>query len=210
MALGDSIIAGIGAETCEETLAARLAGALAEQSGYAIEWRAVGESGYAIADLIEAIGKHPAGTRADVVLISIGVNDVTGLRTTSRWRGRIETLADRLRSRFPVALVVFAGLPPMDRFPLPPQPLRYCLGLRARQFDELLATAVGSRDGMLHVRTEIDPARHGFCADGFHPSGETYRIWADELAALLAPRLRPSPSPPAGDQPAPSQSRGTR
>ncbi|MDT8319909.1 MAG: hypothetical protein RQ826_05220, partial [Xanthomonadales bacterium] len=69
-----------------------------------------------------------------------------------------------LAARWPRAIVLFAGLPPMGRFPLPPQPLRFTLGLRAADFDRI---AVGSLDARLrchHVPTRIDPLKHGFCA----------------------------------------------
>lgn len=207
VALGDSIIAGVGAGSRDETLAAQLARELSGLAGRSVAWHADGTSGLAIADLIASVASRHPDAGAGLVLISIGVNDVTSLTTTRRWRRQIDQLARLLRQRFPEALVVFAGLPPMQRFPLPPQPLRYCLGLRAHRLDTLLAASLSGHAGMMHVPTRIDPARHGFCADGFHPSSEAYASWASELAALVLPHLQQHR---AGVQPSASQSRGTR
>jgi hypothetical protein len=72
----------------------------------------------------------------------------------------------------------------MEHFPLPPQPLRFCLGLRARALDRLAAHALAPKPNALHVPTRINPRVHAFCEDGFHPSAETCRLWATELAAI--------------------------
>ncbi|MEJ8569533.1 SGNH/GDSL hydrolase family protein [Elongatibacter sediminis] len=201
LVVGDSIAAGIGATAWRGTLASCLAKALAATTGRSVEWAASGRSGDSVADLllrvtggVTAAGAEwweESGAPPDVVLVSIGVNDVTGLTRLRHWSRAITELADRLRRRWPRAVIVFAGLPEMEHFPLPPQPLKYCLGLRARQLDRLLATAVSPRPGMLHVETRVDPENPAFCADGFHPSTEGYAAWAEALAQRLTP-LMPS------------------
>jgi lysophospholipase L1-like esterase len=158
-------------------------------AGREVRWRAEGASGAAISDLIRAIGELDPKPDADVVLVSIGVNDVTGLSSSSRWRRQVGRLADALRERWPDALIVFAGLPQMECFPLPPQPLKFCLGWRARSFDRVLAAQLANRPRMLHIGTRIDPRRHAFCPDGFHPSAATSVTWGRELAARLAETL---------------------
>ena len=63
--------------------------------------------------------------------------------------------------------------------------------LYGRPLDTLLATSLAGHAGMMHVPTRIEPERHGFCADGFHPSREAYAAWASGLAALVLPHLQP-------------------
>ena len=74
----------------------------------------------------------------------------------------------------------------MGRFPLPPQPLRFTLGHRAATLDALAAEFISGQAGMLHIATDIDPLRHDFCADGFHPSAQSCASWALELAQRFA------------------------
>jgi lysophospholipase L1-like esterase len=186
LALGDSIIAGVGADTQEQTLPMQFAQVLAAGLQCRVEWHIEGKNGANLAMLLAQIQSLEPASPADIILLSIGVNDVTGLSTTRRWRQQLEHLVALIRARWPQALVVFAGLPPMSQFPLPPQPLRFSLGLRAGTFDRIASNMLASQQGMLHIATEINPQEHGFCEDGFHPSAESYAIWGKELAAQVA------------------------
>jgi lysophospholipase L1-like esterase len=184
LAIGDSIIDGVGVESMEASLPARFAAALAERTGRRIHWRAEGASGHDVQGVIGLLQALEHGTPADLVLVSVGVNDVTGLSSTRRWRRRLNRLFGSIRDRWPEARILFAGLPPMAEFPLPPQPLRFSLGLRASTLDRIAADVVARYPGAAYAATQISPLRHGFCADGFHPSADSCTLWARELAAL--------------------------
>lgn len=185
LALGDSIIAGIGASSQDQSLTAQLARALAQIRGPAVSWKSLGRNGANSNDLLDMADELQNQPPPDLVLISIGVNDVTGLCSSKTWQANISTLCEKLGARWPAAVVVFAGLPPMHQFPLPPQPLRFCLGLRARYFDHLAARLIEAQAGMLHIPTSIDPAAQDFCADGFHPSEQAYAFWGEEMAEII-------------------------
>lgn len=182
LALGDSIIAGVGTGTMDRSLPVQFANALAGIRGCAVHWRAEGANGADITDLRACIGNLPGDCEADLILISIGVNDVTGLSSIRHWRNQLEWLADDIRIRWPQAGVVFAGLPPMGHFPLPPQPLRFTLGHRAATLDAIAHDIIAKQAGMLHVPTDISPLEHEFCEDGFHPSAKSCAFWASVLA----------------------------
>lgn len=182
LAMGDSIIAGVGTGTVERSLPVQFAAALARRSACRVTWHVMGANGADISDLRKRLQQVRHAQKADVVLISIGVNNVTGLASKNYWKTQINTLTMELRSKWPKATVIFAGLPQMSKFPLPPQPLRFVLGLRASEFDAISAKLLDSMPGMLHVPTEIDPAQHSFCEDGFHPSADACSYWAEGLA----------------------------
>jgi len=80
---------------------------------------------------------------------------------------------------------VFAGLPPMCLFPLPPNPLKFSLGLRAGDFDRIAAGIVSKDEKAVHVPTDISPSKHAFCEDGFHPGPDSCNLWAHDLVKLL-------------------------
>jgi len=189
LAIGDSIIEGVGAGQVEASLPVQFASRLAETAGRRVHWRIEGGSGHGIRDVIDRLDALQHDAPIDLVLISVGVNDVTGLTGTRRWRRNVRGLLERIRTRWPAARILFAGLPPMASFPLPPQPLRYSLGLRAATLDRIARTIIDSHPGALHVRTRIDPSCHEFCEDGFHPAPESCTLWARELAALHTGRL---------------------
>jgi lysophospholipase L1-like esterase len=182
LALGDSIIAGVGTGTRERSLPVQFALALAGSRKCGVHWYTDGANGADISDLLHTLRKLHDEQPADVILISIGVNDVTGLRSTRHWRTLVDQLVLALREKWPRAKVIFAGLPPMGVFPLPPQPLRFTLGHRAATLDAIAAGIISRQPGMLHIPTEINPLAQEFCEDGFHPSAESCAYWALVLA----------------------------
>jgi len=185
LAMGDSIIAGVGTGTIDRSLPVQFAHALAESQNCCVHWRVEGENGADIAELRERIGSLNPGQKAHVILISIGVNNVTGLSSTRYWRFQFTSLTEQLKRKWPRAQVIFAGLPPMERFPLPPQPLRFTLGHRAATLDGIAAEVISQQVNMRHIPTDMDPLHQQFCEDGFHPSAEACGSWAKELAQRL-------------------------
>ena len=182
LAMGDSIIAGVGTGNIERSLPVQFAKALAESDGKSVHWHVEGKNGADISDLRQSIKELNPDQKADIILISIGVNDVTGLSSTRKWRTQMHTLVKELSENWPQARVLFVGLPPMGKFPLPPQPLRFMLGQRATTMDAIAAGIVSKQEKMLHIPTDIDPVEQEFCEDGFHPSAESCSYWARELA----------------------------
>lgn len=184
LAIGDSIIDGVGAGRMEDALPVQFARALAEKRNCCVCWRVEGQTGFAIDDVIRRLADISTIEQPDIVLISVGVNDVTGLSTTHHWRNRLVVMLDLLNQQWPGAHILFAGLPPMSLFPLPPQPLRFSLGLRAATLDRLAAETIAAYPNVEHVPTKVNPANHSFCEDGFHPSAESCTLWARELASI--------------------------
>ncbi len=200
LAAGDSIIAGIGAEHQLQALPAQFARALATASGCRVNWCSEGVNGADLSSLLARLKALQPEQPPDLILLSIGVNDVTGLTSARQWRRGLAALIATIRLKWPHALLVFTGLPPMDKFPLPPQPLRKALGLRARLLDQIAAQMLATQHWMMHIATAINPQKHGFCADGFHPSGPSYAIWAAALVQRL-PGYN-EPGTPQGKTPA--------
>jgi len=135
----------------------------------------------------------PGDTRYDLVLISIGVNDVTGLRRRHAFIADLTHTLRQLRARAPHCRIVVAAVPPLAAFPLLPQPLRALLGLRSQLLDQALQRWLATQAEALHVPMPFPPAPARFAADGFHPNEASCAEWAAHLAqACLArwPELR--------------------
>ncbi len=187
VAIGDSIIAGVGAPTLDQALVGQTAAALAERLGASIDWRASGRTGQTSKGLLAGQLTELPDVDASFVIVSIGVNDVTRVETTRQFARNVRAIVDHLANRYPRARVAFAGLPPLGIFPLLPQPLRAALGLRAATFNETLEDLLRAEPRALYVPVEFDASDSSFADDGFHPSPDGYTAFGDVMAeALLA------------------------
>ena len=198
--VGDSAIAGVGADHQRDALAGQLGARLAERLGadvHRVEWRLVARSGVDTAEataLLDAAWSDLGDTlRADVAVVGVGVNDVTGQLPPDRWLRDVEALVDRLRGRHGARCVILCGLPPMHLFPALPQPLRWYLGACARGHDRALRDWAAGRVGVCVHGFPLSTDRTLMAVDGFHPGPAGYRAWAASLAERVAEVLAESP-----------------
>lgn len=195
LVVGESTVAGMGAATHADALTGRTAAALAQETGRAVRWRALGESG-ATARRAAALVRQAADAGpldADVAVVALGVNDVLRFRPDPVWALELADVVATLRARTRATLpVVVAAVPPMHAFPALPQPLRLALGAHARLLDAAAARWAAGAAGVVHAPTaalEAVATRGLFAPDGFHPSGEGYRVWGESLARVAAAAL---------------------
>ena len=186
--LGESTVAGIGARTHEESLTGQLAQALSQQSKRSVNWMVVARSGINARDTLKDLVPQLAGCRADIVLIALGVNDSIEFHTSGRWATDVERLIAAVREEVGDALVLLAGVPPLEYFPALPWPLSLALGARSAFLGEASVDLVKQLQGVVYVPFQIEGKGRTdlFCADGFHPSELGYKQWAEQLAAAYA------------------------
>lgn len=195
LALGESPIAGVGVSDQHQALGAQFAQALAERCGQAVQWQALGRNGATLSELLPLVREIDLTPRPDLVLIAVGVNDTTVFRSTRRWRDDWAALVHLLHSRFDQPELLISGVPPLGRFPALPQPLRAVMGLKATVLDQTLQQWVAGQAGLHHMPLALDPLVPGMMAsDGYHPSAEGARWWAqtlvDHMSGPLISRLR--------------------
>lgn len=184
---GDSAAAGVGAQTQEEALSGCLVAGLADS--FQVKWKLLAFAGATTADLLDHLEKLPAED-FDVVVTSLGVNDVTGRRSLSDWRREQGQLIALLENKFRARHILLSGLPPMHRFPALPQPLRWYIGSRAQDFDRALASLADRQARCEFVKlgyAMMEP--QAMAADGFHPGPAIYRLWAGELVRRIVARV---------------------
>ena len=191
--VGDSAMAGVGADAQRDALAGQLGEPLLARLGPQaprVAWRLVARTGIDTAGAIALLDEAWAAERddlcADVAVVGVGVNDVTGQVPLQRWLRDVGTLVDRLRQRHGACVVILCGLPPVHLFPALPQPLRWYLGACARRHDRALRAWARGREGVrVHAfPPSRDPAM--MAVDGFHPGPAGYRAWAASLAVPVA------------------------
>jgi lysophospholipase L1-like esterase len=148
-------------------------------------WQALGASGYDLEKVLDRLLPQLPPVPFDYVIVSVGVNDITGLTTIRSWQRNLSQLIDALHVRSPKALIAIVGMPPMGSFPLLPQPLRATFGMRAKSFDEAARKVVSKHRGALHVPIDFEAGPGKFADDGYHPSEDSYIQFGRQVADRL-------------------------
>jgi lysophospholipase L1-like esterase len=190
---GDSGAAGVGAACQEQALCGQLVRRLGRH--HTVEWCVLAVNGLDSPGLLSLLQDSPSA-RFDVVVLSIGANDATGLCAPQQWTQWQHRLADLINDRFQPDLLVHSAVPPMHACMALPQPLRWFMGRWARQMNATLAgqLPVPHRRALrtLH-RHPVSTTSEGMAADGMHPSAEGYAVWADGLSRyILAAQTQPA------------------
>lgn len=190
LALGDSIIAGVGVTDMQQALPSRFAEALASGLSRRVSWHALGVNGQRSGALQAMLGgPWKAATPPDLVMVSNGINDVTRPGRPGAVLARLQGVLESLERRFPSSTILQLGLPPLGRFPALPRPLRTVLGSRAAAIDEALGEWIRPRPQIIHLPFS-EPANPGdFAEDGYHPNADGIGRWAAHLATTVQRRL---------------------
>lgn len=181
--IGDSTVAGTGADDIDGTLPVLLGERLAVALGRRVSVVGHGISGARTGDLIGT--QVPRIDGADVVLVVIGSNDVTHLTPPWVLRKQTRQLLESLRE----TPVVLGGVPLFGGATALPQPLRWLVGRYAAVLREVQRDVAVPAEGVefVDIAREASPRFRGvpdaMSGDGFHPSAVGYGFWADALAA---------------------------
>lgn len=184
--LGDSSIAGVGADTQDQALSGRLASRLGETR--TVSWQMLGKTGWTTADALQAFSPATKD-RFDVCIVALGVNDVTTETGIATWLQTYTRLIQKLRSKVHARLIILSGLPPMGSFPALPQPLRWYIGLQADAHQAALFSQFSGAPDIAVVPLTLDLDVSAMAEDGFHPGPAVYDAWAQNLTQVIQARL---------------------
>lgn len=203
--LGDSIAAGLGADTPEHTLGAQLAKRLARRARRTVRLHTAAIVGSETSMLRTQLAGLPVGYHADVAVIVVGGNDVTHrVRTPVSQRHLAEAIT---ALREDGTAVVVGTCPDLGALTAVPQPLRAIARRASRQLalaqrdaaTELGSHAVSLADvvGPFFI-TQPDQM---FAVDRFHPSDAGYRRTAKALLPSITVALGLEQRLPHGHHP---------
>lgn len=206
--LGDSAVAGYGLERVEETPGAHLASGVAEQADRRVYLACFAVVGAETGDLMDQV-ERALPLEPDVVVISIGGNDVThGVRPRTSV-AHLEECLGRIRATG--AEVVVGTCPDLGTIRPVLPPLRQY----ARQMSRVLAkqqtvAVVGAGGRSVSLSSILGPefeanAETFFGPDQFHPSAEGYAAFA---SVLLPTTLAALGLAPDDDTPLPTRGEG--
>ncbi len=181
--LGDSAAAGVGASSQINALSGQLVARLSPH--HALHWQLLAETGRRARDGLHALKREPS-LRCDVVLTSLGVNDVTALASGKQFHADMQAVITRLREHTGARLILLSGLPPMGEFPALPQPLRWRLGQQAQLLDQVLRRLAAAHADCRHLPFGPLPSASLLASDGFHPGPQAYALWAESAVRQIA------------------------
>lgn len=188
--LGDSTAAGVGGDY-ERGIAVATARELGARQR--VRMTNVAVSGARTRDVLRDQVPLVESLRADVVLLSVGANDVTHLTRIGAMRAGLREIVRRLRAANPAVKIVITGSPDMGSPPRIPRLLRGIASCRTKQVNRmfesearalgLLFAPIAERTGPLFRRD-----RSLFDADMFHPNTRGYETWIPLLNEALSRR----------------------
>jgi lysophospholipase L1-like esterase len=206
--LGDSSVAGVGADAAEDTLTYGVAKALSDQ--YRVSLHALGVSGSRLGHVVREQLPQVEGLDPDIVLVCVGTNDVTHGTTVREARRQLRLLVEGLARVAPDARVIVSGLPPAETSAAFHRPLRDLIGLRALLFTrlyraELTPHGISVFDIAKLTKAAFHGKREMFSADLFHPSSAGYAflgtIYGRAVREALLGGRGGSELPPHGPEP---------
>lgn len=187
LGVGDSVIAGVGVSLFPLSLTAQLATEMAATGECRVSWSALGRTGLNAREVRRLFCDQAPGQSVNLMLVSVGVNDTTGLKSLKHWRHSLGQLVDTLHQHSPEALIILLGLPPMQHFPLLPRPLRWVIGLRAWQLEQMARELAQNHVWLQQIPLAFRPEPCQFADDGYHPSAESCTEIARAIVAALPP-----------------------
>lgn len=187
--VGESSVAGVGAETHAEALTGQFAAGLHRRTGRTIMWEAVARSGATLKIANQEIVPQVEGKQADIVVIAIGANDIIRLEREHRWLPQLEQFIDAIREEVGDVPIIFSAPPRYSRVTAFPEPLRSTFYL----FGQMLYHAAdrwSADDDNFHVMLpDFDIDDSLLACDQFHLNPRGYRLWAEWLSAEIVPLI---------------------
>ncbi|WP_299572993.1 SGNH/GDSL hydrolase family protein [uncultured Shewanella sp.] len=201
--VGDSAAAGVGVETQQQALSGQLVTSLSSMmcqttqssalGDYKLKWQLIAKSGYSTQNCLNKFNyilSQPHQISADVVVISLGVNDVLSPISAKTWINQQQQLCELLFTSLACQQIIITSVPPMSAFPALPQPFRWFLGARSNEFNHALTQWIKSCAlpcEQLDMRQSLASAT--MAKDGFHPSESIYQHWGKQAAILISNKI---------------------
>jgi lysophospholipase L1-like esterase len=186
--LGDSTAAGVGAPY-EDGIAIGTAKFLGQR--HRVEMTNFAVSGARTNDVLVKQLAAAAALKPDVVLLSVGANDVTHLTSIRSMRRDLIQIVNGLRAANPNVAIVITGSPDMGSPPRVPWLLRGIASCRTKAVNRMfVAEAETQRLTFAPIAIRTGPLfradRSLFEADRFHPNARGYATWVPVLNEALA------------------------
>lgn len=187
--LGDSAAAGYGNADPRDAFPHQLGVRVAAALGARVRVDALARSGAATRDVTAEQVPALAARDADVVVVSVGVNDALARRRSRTVESDTHDLLGAIAAAAPAATVILVGCPDLSTAPALPWPLDRMVGWRGRRIRAGQAAAAGDL-GVPFAAYPRPPDPGMFGPDGLHPGPAGQRAAADIVVDVLAEAVR--------------------
>ncbi len=201
--IGESTMAGVGADTHDQAFAGALARQLNKTLNQPISWHVIARGGFTAQQVDRVLVPHLAESSADLIVIGLGGNDAFHLNTPWRWGRQVKQLIRHSRTHCPEAPIFFTNMPPVKTFPAFTSLIKFVIGNLVELLGEQLGQVVAVEEMVYYNeqvitqedwidRLGIDAAPEDFFSDGVHPSMLTYQAWGKDMANFITEEYRPT------------------
>ena len=175
-------MAGVRIAKHSETLTGLTAVLLNQLMDLQANWKVLAKNGLMIKTLNQSTKEHHS-TGADLILVSIGGNDVLKLTPPWIWeRYRIKCVKLLvMNGRLP--LILFFPVTCVGRFPSVPKPLHLAFGYWELLLQTSLALVMNSTEDAHLLEECFLDGKEYFLYDCIHPSQLAYDLWSEKLAS---------------------------
>lgn len=192
VAIGDSTVEGIGA-TKPERAFAPLVCSLIKQDLKRVVFYNFGKEGARIKDVLDSQLDKAISLNPNLILISIGANDVIFQENIFKFEKGYKTLLDRL-AKETKALVVVNNIPDMTITPIIPPMIRPFFRFTISLFNFKIKTTTRRFGAIfidLYKQSKLYKGYQGLIAsDGFHPSDIGYALWANTIINQISSLIK--------------------
>lgn len=184
--MGDSSAEGIGASHHGKSFAALIAEEIRKQKMNVV-YRNFGKSGATIHDVVTHQLKKAVVMSPQLIIISVGFNDIKKGRRVHVFEEEFELLLKTLSQTG--AQIYICGIPDSHLARRIPKVVKPYVSVRTRQFNQIIeklarkhkAVYIDLYTAIKALRTQTDI----ISSDGLHPSDVGYAVWATEVISHL-------------------------
>ncbi|MCY7377437.1 MAG: SGNH/GDSL hydrolase family protein [Pyrinomonadaceae bacterium] len=189
LAIGESTVAGVGANNHAEALGGQLAKYLSLELNKSVRWHVLGESGITVGETLERLVPHLPETAMDFVVVALGGNDTFKVSSPNRWRTGMTKLVKILRGKYPNAVILLANTPRVMDFTALPTILKMVLWRISHLHHENAKILVNEFENVFYY-DEAGAVADGFFSDGVHPSAYGYALWSEAMIKFLMRKMK--------------------
>lgn len=190
--IGDSTSVGQGAKVQTDNYSCQYAQLVLLNQHPAIKVYNLAVSGAKTQDVLSNQVAAAIALDPDLIMLSIGANDVTGLTNAEEFRRNYTMILQKLTGNRTKAKLVLLNIPAFSTSPLLWEPYKSAAHYQAGKFNEIIETIAKTEPNIsvvdIYRGTEPDFRRFpklNFSQDKFHPSSAGYEVWTRVISQTL-------------------------
>ncbi|MDQ1572421.1 MAG: hypothetical protein QOF79_3095 [Actinomycetota bacterium] len=183
--IGSGMAVGWGVTSHDVGLGGALARTLTARTGHAVDLDIIADPGMVPAAALR-LSRSLNLQRYDGVVVTVGVNAALDMTQPSRWRRDLGELVTGLEEETrPDTRIFVVGIQPIRSIPTYDDAFGGIVNLHASRLNSISARVCSTSGRATFVPTSAPPP----AAPQRFRDGSTYRYWADEIGAIVAPEM---------------------